>query len=266
MGTEPADGFVMGNDRGLWHQAFDGQKWSGWETMHGGEMRSKPAAVCWGPNRIDLFAVGRNHDLMHAAWDGARWGGWTPRRLPHQPTDRCQLGTEPPGRVRPRHRRRLMAPLVGRSRVGRELLGGSIVGQPEAVCWGPNRIDVFAVGPGGDMQHLWYENRWGPWESLGGVLPRSAPTPVSWGPNRLDVFAIGTDLGARGTDGGMARPGRLGSPLGGGPLASRAAAVSWGPNRLDVFARRATDQALGHLWYENRWGPWESLGGFLLSG
>ena len=41
--------------------------------------------------------------------------------------------------------------------------------------------------------------------------------------------------------------------------------VSWASGRLDVFARGG-DNALWHLPFDNGWGGWESLGGYLTSG
>jgi hypothetical protein len=38
--------------------------WSSWESL-GGILTSAPAAVSWGPNRIDVFARGPRRDLIH---------------------------------------------------------------------------------------------------------------------------------------------------------------------------------------------------------
>ena len=37
---------------------------SDWESL-GGTITSAPAAVSWGPNRIDVFARGQNQNLIH---------------------------------------------------------------------------------------------------------------------------------------------------------------------------------------------------------
>jgi hypothetical protein len=145
---------------------------------------------------------------------------------------------------------------------GWESLGGVLQSEPVAVSWGPDRIDVFAVGTDSGLWHRWWDGAsWGGWESLGGVI-QSAPAAVSWGPNRLDLFAVGTDsaLWHRWWDG--ANWGGWESL--GGVLESRPVAVSWAPNRLDVFAR-GTDSALWHRWWDGaNWGGWESLGGVLI--
>ncbi len=45
---------------------------------------------------------------------------------------------------------------------GWESLGGTIVAPPEAVAWGPNRLDVFAVGTDHALWHRWWDGAaWG---------------------------------------------------------------------------------------------------------
>ena len=146
---------------------------------------------------------------------------------------------------------------------GFESLGGIITTAPHAVCWGKNRIDIFARGTDNALYHKWWDgNQWGGWESLGGVIT-SDPVAVSWGPNRLDVFA-------KGTDGAMYHRWWDGNHWGGweslgGVITSNITAVSWGVNRLDLFAR-GTDGAMYHKWWDgSHWGGWESLGGIITS-
>jgi len=38
--------------------------WSDWMDL-GGQLTSEPAAVSWGPNRIDVFARGTDNALWH---------------------------------------------------------------------------------------------------------------------------------------------------------------------------------------------------------
>jgi hypothetical protein len=145
---------------------------------------------------------------------------------------------------------------------GWEGLGGILESPPVAVSWGPNRLDVFAMGTDSALWHRWWDGaHWGGWESLGGTIT-SPPTVVSWAPNRLDVFA-------RGTDSAMWHRWWDGAHWGGweslgGIIESEPVAVSWAPNRLDVFAL-GTDHALWHRWWDGHaWGGWESLGGTLM--
>jgi hypothetical protein len=63
-----------------------------------------------------------------------------------------------------------------------ESLGGTVTSAPTTAAWGPNRLDVFALGQSRDLLHRWWNGtRWGGWESLGGTLT-SQPSAVSWGP------------------------------------------------------------------------------------
>jgi hypothetical protein len=144
-----------------------------------------------------------------------------------------------------------------------EWLGGVITSPPQAVSWGPNRLDIFANGTDSALWHRWWNgSSWGGWESLGGVLT-SPPSPVAWGPNRLDIFALGTDSA-------LYHRWWNGSSWGGwqslgGVLTSPPVAVSWAENRLDVFAL-GEDHAVWHRWWNgSSWGGWESLGGVLTS-
>jgi hypothetical protein len=51
-----------------------------------------------------------------------------------------------------------------------------------AVTWGPNRLDIFALGSGNDMFHKAFDGAWRPagadWEPLGGRFT-SPPAVVS---------------------------------------------------------------------------------------
>jgi hypothetical protein len=48
--------------------------WSGWSDL-GGSYTGKPAAVSWGPNRIDLFGVSTGNKVWHRAYKNKKWGG-----------------------------------------------------------------------------------------------------------------------------------------------------------------------------------------------
>ena len=48
----------------LYQITSNGSRWSNWENL-GGTITSAPAAVSWGPNRIDVFARGQNQNLIH---------------------------------------------------------------------------------------------------------------------------------------------------------------------------------------------------------
>ena len=130
---------------------------------------------------------------------------------------------------------------------GWESLGGVLLSAPQGVTWGPNRLDVFAVGTDHAVYHKWWDgSHWGGWESLSGVLI-SAPTAVAWGPNRLDLFGIGTDNAVYHKWWDGANWGGWESL--GGSVFSDVSGVSWADGRLDLFAL-GTDSAV----YRKRFG------------
>ena len=76
-------------------------------------------------------------------------------------------------------------------------LGGVLESPPRAVSWGPNRLDIFALGTDHAAWHRWWNgSSWGGWESLGGLV-MSPVQPVSWAANRLDLFVVGSDMVSR---------------------------------------------------------------------
>ena len=60
---------------------------------------------------------------------------------------------------------------------GWESLGGTVVSSPEAVAWGPDRLDVFALGTDHALWHRWWDGTaWGGWESSAAPSgPRLSP-------------------------------------------------------------------------------------------
>ncbi|HLN35132.1 MAG TPA: tyrosinase family protein [Nitrososphaeraceae archaeon] len=70
-GTNRLDCFVKGQDNALWYKWIDSSVvhghpgvWSGWHSL-GGILDNAPAAVSWGPNRIDCFVRGMNNHMWH---------------------------------------------------------------------------------------------------------------------------------------------------------------------------------------------------------
>jgi hypothetical protein len=137
---------------------------------------------------------------------------------------------------------------------------------PEAVCWGPNRIDLFHRAWAGDCVHLFWDGSSWNWNSLGGIF-LSQPRAVAWGANRLDVFGVGTDraLYHRAWDGLTLSAGW--DRLGGMIVVGEPAVCSWGANRFDVFVT-GEDGGLYYKWWGGSgWGPaltgYQALGGSL---
>jgi hypothetical protein len=123
-----------------------------------------------------------------------------------------------------------------------------------SVSWGPERIDLFWIGPDRQLMHRgWINGGWLPDEDLGGQL--SAPPAVtSWAENEMEVFAVFADgqLYNRYWDGSAWHEWEsLGGELVGQPATS-----SWGADRIDVFAP-GRDGSLWHRWWNGtEWVPW----------
>jgi C1A family cysteine protease len=238
--------------------------WHGYENL-GGIITSKPSAVSWGADRIDVVARGTDSAVWHRWWDGAAWRGWeslgntiqgapaicswAPGRL-----DMFAVGTD----------HKLYHKWFQGGWSGWESLGGMFSSDPCAVSWGPNRIDVFARGMDSAMWHMWWDgSHWNGWESLGGVID-SAPAVSSWSANRLDCFAKGTDshLYHKWWDGSAWHNWENLQ----GYVAGDPGAVSWGPNRIDVFYPGASFHMMHKWWDGSAWSGEEDLGGLLSSG
>ena len=72
-------------------------------------------------------------------------------------------------------------------------LGGALAGTPAVTTWAPNEMQVFAIGPEGDLSSLYWDGRaWHPWHSHGGQFVGS-PAVSTWGAERIDVFARAAD-------------------------------------------------------------------------
>jgi hypothetical protein len=143
---------------------------------------------------------------------------------------------------------------------------GGLRAAPAVASWGPGRLDLFALGRNGDLQHTWSNNLgrlvYG-WEDVGappgGIT--AAPAAVSWGPNRIDVFVRGVDsaLWHIWWDGTK----WVGWERLGGILLSAPAVAAQGPFHLDVFGV-GTDRGMWHTSYDGAWHPFNSLGGYCI--
>ncbi len=147
---------------------------------------------------------------------------------------------------------------------------------PDAVSWGPDRIDVVWRGSWDDT--LWYKSRawvggklrWKDAVKLDGIVS-SGPAVATLGENDLHIFARGADDGLwhlSSSDGGVNWS--TWQPLNGSLApdpASNPAAISISINRLDVFVRWS-DSTLRHRYSTDggaNWSNWDNLGGVLTS-
>lgn len=213
---------------------------------------SSPAAVSWGPGRIDLVVKGPDNHVWHNAYTNGSWTGWIDDRggiLGGGPdiaswgqNHLIIVGAAPSG---------AMYDMVYDASLGGwqpwHALSGVTTHDPTAVSWESGRVDVFVRGSNGQMyQRYFVNNAWSPgWASRGAEVIHSAPDVASWGAGRLDIFAKAT------SGDGPVKHYDYQHPSWGtwavntqGTLASGPGAVSWpdGPNRIDVFAVSPTNQ------------------------
>jgi len=247
-GPARLDVFGIGMDNQLYHLASQDYVWqAGWEglgSLNGaaGLWNSPPAIACWGPGRIDIFAQGADHSMYHKSWDDQH--GWLP----------------------------------GPGITGWEShIPGHFYSPPTAVSWGPQRVDVFALGVDLSMQHIGFTGTaWLPgfnWEALGGGF-FSKPTTVSRGPNLLDVFAVGLDgqLYHNWFTAPPDAPLTAGTWVSlGGQFLSPPVAVVSGPNSVDIFGLGLDMKMYHRSLTDDGWAPplsesWDFLGGPLGTG
>jgi hypothetical protein len=257
------DGYAFATAQGVVIPA-PAPSWKGYESL-GGILTSKPSAVSWAKNRIDVVARGTDSAVYHRWWDGSNWLGWESLGgvIQGAPAicswasgrlDLFAVGTD--------HRMYHKWYQGGWS--GWESLGGQFSSEPCAVSWGANRIDVFARGMDSHMWHMWWDGaHWGGWEDLGGVID-SAPAVSSWAANRLDCFAKGTDshLYHKWWNGTT----WSGWENLGGYVADNPGAESWSSNRIDVFYPGVRFHMMHKWWNGTTWSGEEDLGGKLSSG
>jgi hypothetical protein len=204
---------------------------------------SGPGAVSWDSTRTDVFVRGANGRLYHN-WRNT--GGWS---ATWEPLDCCIDGA-PTVSTWGANRLDIFAAQSGAlwhkwyqgGWYGPELLfsGTLIVATPPAaVSWGPNRIDIVARGPNGDINQVAYANGWyGPFSLGGATVDAGTRAGVStWGVNRLDVFAVvGGQVKLRTFNNGWAPTWVDVLP---GIAKTGVSAVSWGTNRIDIVTSDA---------------------------
>lgn len=245
--------FFRGAASELRHRWFDGS-WHASESL-GGTLADTPAAVSWGPGRIDVFACNDGGDLMHR-WFERTWHPW--ERIGGGLQSGPAVASWAPGRLdvfgRSSRGSLLHWWLAGGSWRGPEDLGmppGADAGNaPAAVSWGPGRIDVVAPGldatDTGRLGHIWYEGGWHSWDSLPGV-GQFTPALSSRGPGRLDL--IETDRTSRHY---WLNGGAWHGPEPVAVAGTVPAAVSWNSARIDVFSS-PPGGGLAHIWWDGAW-------------
>lgn len=249
-GVGRLDLFERGSDNHIYHQAWSGTKWLGWENL-GGNVVSGPSAVSWSGGRIDLVAEEAGGSVRHQ-WFQNGWGGpdflgstsatpaissWGENRLDVFQKDasgtlyhRCWCGSQ--------------------GWLGWEKVAEGLGSSPDAVSWGGGRIDVVAEMADHSLGLWSYQDGSGwSYKNLGGYIT-AKPAIASQGPGKLDIFARGVDNGLYHIwTTNYAASWSNWEPMTGGPLESGPDAVSWGLGRVDVVAAAEIAKAPGQIKY-----------------
>lgn len=159
-------------------------------AFQGAEATSAPAAVSWGPGRLDVFVRGRNGELFQNYREGS-WGGW---RVPDAFRG-VVLRSAPACASWGVGRLSCVALVEGNTEVwhfywdgaswARQSLGGAATSAPSVVSPGPSQLAVFVTGERGRLfGKSWVRGQWSDWRDLGGEL-RSAPACAAWSGDAL---------------------------------------------------------------------------------
>jgi hypothetical protein len=138
--------------------AIPGRKWHGWEDL-GGIITSRPQAVSWAANRIDVVARGTDSAVWHRWWDGTAWRGWD--SLSGVLTDAPDAESWGPNRIDvfcPGQNYHMWHKWWdGAHWSGEEDLGGVLSSGVGTSSWAANRIDTFVMGTDSHMYHKWFD-------------------------------------------------------------------------------------------------------------
>jgi hypothetical protein len=176
-GVNSMNVFVRGKDDALWHiwwgwdESQSKWKWSSWGSF-GEYLTSAPAAVSWGPGRIDVFARGKDNDLMHRPYVFPTWSDWeslggvlTSAPTASSPHENCL-------HVFFRGENKDLCHIMGDGQQwgSWESLGGELTSAPTAVYCGSSRTDIFAKGADNTLVHKWWgapKCDWSGFETIG---------------------------------------------------------------------------------------------------
>lgn len=176
-GPNRIDIFVEGVDSQLWHQAWTGSGWYGWQPL-GGTLTASPAVSSWSPNRLGVFARSNDNAICHQAWTGSSWYGW--QSLGGDSLSSPGGVSSTPGRV----------DVVTEGAGGQawhqwwngsnwsgwaESMGGNLSSGTAVASTGGSELDVMAAGQGQVPERLNYQNGGQLWQPLGQSPGANAP-------------------------------------------------------------------------------------------
>jgi hypothetical protein len=273
------DVFVRIPFRRVYHRVFENEMWqdSHWRDLSDDHnIEVSPAAVSWGPNRIDLFVVW-DRQVRHRAYDNGTWNAWehlegvtdnAPAAASWK-VNRVDVLAQTTDRFTAR---RFWESGVTNGWTSWENVGGAIpmlLSAPAAAATGRDRIDLFGRGPNDHLIHNWYQGvqGGGGWVEIDTLPIKDAPTVVSGptaGEGRVDVFVRGADdllkhrvyyaggQPKRNLPGEWA-PGGSWENISMNKIAGPPGAVAWWSanvlKRIDVFAQDANNNLI-HTWWK----------------
>jgi hypothetical protein len=151
-------------------------------------------------------------------------------------------------------------------------LGGKSLSPPTAICWGPNRIDVFHRGINNQVYHRYFDNGvWADdWWVVGGYSMEEI-VPVSTAPGKLDIFARHYDNGVFACSMTNGHWGKWYRQAEKGTTSSKVAAVKLDGNKINL-AMQGTDNRLRRKVWDREVNPdpgpeeWEQVGDVRIAG
>ncbi len=253
------DLFAVGETGTVFHRLWSG-RWYNWLPL-GGVATASPAAVSWGPGRLDVFVRGVDNQLHHKWYDGNAWSGW--EGLGGCLSDAPAASSWGAGRIDV-FVRGCDGVIYHKWFEGGwsawESMGASSYDGPAAVSWGPGRVDLFIRGTNNALWQRYFDfsrGGWSGWGQLGGVLT-SGPAVASWGSDRLDVFVRGGDFAMHHKAFDRPYGGWFPWDTQGGGLASAPAAESRQAGVIDIFVT-GTDSYLHQMSWWGGWSGWSAV-------
>lgn len=179
--------------------------WGGWSSL-GGVLTSRPAAVSWGPNRLDVFGRGGDGQLWHKWFDGS-WHAWEPLGGT-MTTDGPAVASDAAGNLdvfvrRPDNKLGHLTYRAGTGWSAWDVMPGMIQSAPAIVSTAPGTFDLFARWSDNSLRTRHYPVTsgsgiftivtWGGWTNLGGTLSTGPSAAPGQGVDSINVYALGGD-------------------------------------------------------------------------
>jgi len=172
-GVGELDVFAGGPGNWIWEISLDtgvSPTWGDWHDAIDIPIAYAPAAVSWNNTDVDLFFVDVSNKMWHTWYNGVKWsipedlGGYCvsgPGTAANLAANRIDVFVRGPFDLL---YQRTYSAISGWDADWAPLSGTiQFQGDPDAVSWGPNRIDLFGVGSDSILYHkAWVAGVWLP--------------------------------------------------------------------------------------------------------